>query len=62
MKLVIDGREAIAQPGQSLMDIINQLGLISGKLSATFRFAKRMRQGRTPTPAELWLPPAETLN
>ena len=34
MKLVIDGCEVIAQPGQSLLDIIKNLGFISGKLSA----------------------------
>ena len=34
MKLVIDGREVTARPGQSLLDIITELGLISGKLSA----------------------------
>ena len=33
MKLIIDGREVVAQPGQSLLNIISQLGLISGKLS-----------------------------
>lgn len=34
MKLVIDGYEVTAQPGQSLLNIISQLGLVSGKLSA----------------------------
>ena len=34
MKLVIDGCEVIAQPGQSLLDIIKNLGFISGILSA----------------------------
>ena len=33
MKLVIDGREVIARPGQSLLDMITELGLVSGKLS-----------------------------
>ena len=33
MKLIIDGHEVIAQPGQSLLNIISRLGLISGKLS-----------------------------
>ena len=33
MKLTIDGLEAIALPEQSLLDIIRQLGLVTGKLS-----------------------------
>ena len=33
MKLVIDGREVTARPGQSLLDMITELGLVSGKLS-----------------------------
>ena len=33
MKLIIDGMEVVAQPGQSLLDIVKQLGLVSGKLS-----------------------------
>jgi uridine kinase len=33
MKLIIDGCEVVAQPGQSLLDIIKGLGLICGKLS-----------------------------
>ena len=33
MKLWIDGHEVTALPGQSLLNIIDQLGLISGKLS-----------------------------
>ena len=33
MKLIIDGMEVIAQPGQSLLDMVKELGLIQGKLS-----------------------------
>ncbi len=33
MKLIIDGRTVIAQPGQSLLNIIESMGLIRGKLS-----------------------------
>ena len=33
MKLIIDGLEATARPGQSLLDIITELGLVKGKLS-----------------------------
>ncbi len=33
MKLIIDGYIATASPGQSLLDIIKELGLIKGKLS-----------------------------
>ena len=33
MKLIIDGLEVTPQPGQSLLDIVAQLGLITGKLS-----------------------------
>ena len=33
MKLTIDGREVIARPGQSLLNIVSHLGLICGKLS-----------------------------
>ncbi|MBQ7415518.1 MAG: nucleoside kinase [Oscillospiraceae bacterium] len=33
MKLKIDGREVIAQPGQSLLDMVRQLGLVSEQLS-----------------------------
>lgn len=33
MKLIIDGYNATARPGQSLLDIIKELGLIKGKLS-----------------------------
>lgn len=33
MKLIIDGREAQARPGQSLLDIIKELGLDSSKLA-----------------------------
>ena len=33
MKLIIDGYNATARPGQSLLDIIKELGLIEGKLS-----------------------------
>ena len=40
MKLVIDGREVQAQMGQSLLDIVKQMGLITGKLSADPLVAK----------------------
>lgn len=33
MKLIIDGLEVTARAGQSLLDIVRQLGLVSGKLS-----------------------------
>ena len=33
MKLIIDGRTVVAQPGQSLLDIVDSLGLLQGKLS-----------------------------
>ena len=33
MKLIIDGREIQAKPGQSLLDMIKELGLVTGKLS-----------------------------
>lgn len=33
MKLIIDGREVLAQPGQSLLDIVKEMGLVTGKLS-----------------------------
>lgn len=33
MKLIIDGYNATARPGQSLLDIVKELGLINGKLS-----------------------------
>ena len=61
MKLVIDGREVTARPGQSLLDMITELGLVSGKLSEDPLAARiagevftlnylpvreRMRQGR----------------
>lgn len=34
MRLVIDGHEVTARPGQSLLDIIRPLGLVHGKLSS----------------------------
>lgn len=34
MKLIIDGYSATAKPGQSLLDIVEELGLIEGKLSS----------------------------
>ena len=34
MKLTIDGRSVNARPGQSLLDIVKELGLLKGKLSA----------------------------
>ena len=33
MKLIIDNLEATARPGQSLLDIVKELGLVTGKLS-----------------------------
>ena len=33
MKLIIDGREVIARADQSLLDIIREMGLVTGKLS-----------------------------
>ena len=33
MKLIIDGYNATARPGQSLLDIVSELGLVKGKLS-----------------------------
>ena len=33
MKLIIDGREVIARADQSLLDIIKEMGLVTGKLS-----------------------------
>ena len=33
MKLIIDNREVTAQPGQSLLDIVKELGLLTGQLS-----------------------------
>ena len=33
MKLLIDDRETVAQPGESLLDIISRLGMVTGKLS-----------------------------
>lgn len=33
MKLIIDNKEYVAKPGQSLYDIVNEWGLIKGKLS-----------------------------
>ena len=33
MKLIIDNMEVIARPGQSLLDIVKELGLVTGKLS-----------------------------
>lgn len=33
MKLIIDGRTVIAQPGQSLLNIIDSMGMLQGKLS-----------------------------
>ena len=34
MKLIIDNMEVIARPGQTLLDIIKELGLVTGKLSS----------------------------
>lgn len=34
MKLIIDGNEVVARPGQSLLDIVKELDLIHGKLSS----------------------------
>ena len=34
MKLWIDGYEVTARPGQSLLEIVNELGFVSGKLSS----------------------------
>ncbi|MBE6924239.1 MAG: nucleoside kinase [Ruminococcaceae bacterium] len=34
MKLFIDGFEVVPQPNQSLLDMVKELGLVSGKLSA----------------------------
>ncbi len=33
MKLIIDNKEYVAKPGQSLYDIVNEWGLVKGKLS-----------------------------
>ncbi len=33
MQLIINGKEIIAQPGQSLLDMVKEMGLITGKLS-----------------------------
>ena len=33
MKLIIDGMEVIARPGQSILDMAKELGLMQGKLS-----------------------------
>ena len=33
MKLIIDNMEVVARPGQSLLDIVQEMGLITGKLS-----------------------------
>ena len=33
MKLTIDGREVVVRPDQSLLDIIREMGLVTGKLS-----------------------------
>ena len=33
MKLIIDGRPVTAAPDQSLLDIIKEMGLVTGKLS-----------------------------
>ncbi len=33
MKLIIDGHQVTVQPGQSLLDMIRELGLVTGKLS-----------------------------
>ena len=33
MKLTIDGREVTVRADQSLLDIINEMGLVTGKLS-----------------------------
>ena len=33
MKLIIDNMEVVARPGQSLLDIVKEMGLITGKLS-----------------------------
>ena len=34
MQLIINNKEITAQPGQSLLDMVKQMGLITGKLSA----------------------------
>ena len=34
MQLIINGQPVTAQPGQSLLDMVRQMGLITGKLSA----------------------------
>ena len=34
MKLIIDNLEVTARPGQSLLDIVRELGLVTGKLSS----------------------------
>ena len=33
MKLIVDGMEVTARPGQSLLDIVTELGLVKGRLS-----------------------------
>ena len=33
MKLIIDGHEMVAEAGKSLLDMIRELGLVTGKLS-----------------------------
>ena len=33
MKLIIDGHEIVAEAGKSLLDMIRELGLVTGKLS-----------------------------
>lgn len=33
MKLIIDGHEVVAEPGKSLLDMIRELGFVTGKLS-----------------------------
>ena len=33
MKLIIEGRQVTAKCGQSLLDIIKEMGLVTGKLS-----------------------------
>ena len=33
MKLIIDNMEIVARPGQSLLDIVKEMGLVTGKLS-----------------------------
>ena len=40
MKLIIDKREVEARPGQSLLDIIKEMGLCTGKLSSEPLVAK----------------------